>query len=133
MRIGEVSARTGLSIRTIRHYDHLGIVVPSGRSAGGFRQYSEDDVRRLELVRTLRPLDLSLDQVRELLAAIDLVASGGPGSAEVDAALGRLTITRALAESRMELMRAQITGLERLVRDLRTLERGADRSTSRRS
>lgn len=132
VKIGEVAARTGLSIRTIRHYDHVGIVVPSGRSTGGFRLYSDRDVRRLELVQTLRPLDLPLDQVRELLVAIDLATSGERGSEEVDAALVQLGITRALAESRVESMRGQIAGLERLARDLRSIERDDDRTSSRR-
>lgn len=133
MRIGEASARTGLSIRTIRHYDHIGVVVPSGRSAGGFRLYSEGDMRRLELMKTLRPLDLSLDQVRELLEAIDLATSGEQGPGGVDSALTQLSVVRALAESRVESMRGQIARLEQLVRDFRMIERGEDRAALRRS
>lgn len=58
--IGEVSDRVGLSPRTIRHYDEIGLAVPSDRSPGGFRFYTDADVARLELVKALRPLDLSL-------------------------------------------------------------------------
>ncbi len=47
LRIGEVADRVGLSLRTIRHYDEIGLVVPSDRSAGGFRLYTEADVVRL--------------------------------------------------------------------------------------
>ncbi|WP_043368340.1 MerR family DNA-binding transcriptional regulator, partial [Mycolicibacterium conceptionense] len=47
MQIGEVAARTELSIKTIRHYDEVGLVTPSARSAGGFRLYTADDVNRL--------------------------------------------------------------------------------------
>ena len=71
MQIGEVAERTSLSLRTIRYYEEVGLVVPSGRSQGRFRLYSEADVRRLWLIRKLKPLDLSLDQIRELLAALD--------------------------------------------------------------
>jgi DNA-binding transcriptional MerR regulator len=124
--IGEVSARTGLSVRTIRHYDHTGIVVPSDRSVGGFRLYSDADVRRLELVKTLRPLDLSLDQVRELLESMDRAARSDGSAEERDPALTRLAEVRALADRRVESMRGEIAGLERLVRDLRAIEHGAD-------
>ncbi|CAM5727047.1 hypothetical protein SBADM41S_09163 [Streptomyces badius] len=46
MQIGEVAARTELSLRTIRHYEETGLVVPSARSRGGFRLYTEYDVAR---------------------------------------------------------------------------------------
>ena len=54
MQIGEVAARVGLSLRTIRHYDGIGLVMPSERSVGGFRLYSEADVQRLSLIKTAR-------------------------------------------------------------------------------
>ena len=49
-QIGTVAERVGLSLRTIRHYEEVGLVVPSGRSAGGFRLYTDGDVERLEQV-----------------------------------------------------------------------------------
>lgn len=128
VRIGEVSARTGLSVRTVRYYDLSGIVSPSKRSAGGFRLYSEADVERLELVKTLRPLDLSLDQVRELLEAMDRVRAA---EGNLDQHLSHLSVVRTLADTRVESMRNQIAGLEELGRNLRALERGARAGTSR--
>ena len=47
MRIGKVATRSGVSARMLRHYDALGLVRPSGRSSGGYREYSEDDIRRI--------------------------------------------------------------------------------------
>ena len=44
MQIGEVAERTGLSLRTLRHYDEIGLLRPAGRSDGGFRLYTADDV-----------------------------------------------------------------------------------------
>jgi phage terminase Nu1 subunit (DNA packaging protein) len=44
MQIGEIAARTELSLRTIRHYEETGLVIPSARSQGGFRLYTENDV-----------------------------------------------------------------------------------------
>ncbi|OKJ17806.1 MerR family transcriptional regulator [Streptomyces sp. CB00316] len=79
MRIGEVSGRTGLSLRTIRHYESVGVVAPSGRSLGGFRLFTELEVRRLVLVRRMRPLGFCLDDVRALLDVLDrLPGRGGP-------------------------------------------------------
>lgn len=124
MRIGEVSDRVGLSLRTLRHYDEIGLVVPSDRSAGGFRFYTEADVARLELVKTLRPLDLSLDQIRELVETMDAAASATDPD-EVEQVAGRLTMYRMLADSRVEALRAQVQGLERLSRDVRGIETAA--------
>lgn len=74
MQIGEVADRTELSIRTVRHYDEVGLVTPSARSAGGFRLYTEGDVERLLVIRRMKPLGFSLVEMRDLLdslAALD--------------------------------------------------------------
>ncbi|MCQ4209777.1 MerR family transcriptional regulator [Streptomyces longispororuber] len=76
MQIGEVAARTELSLRTIRHYEDSGLVIPSARSQGGFRLYTEADVARLMVVRRMKPLGFSLDEMRDLLAATDRLDSG---------------------------------------------------------
>lgn len=124
MRIGEVADRVGLSLRTIRHYDEIGLVVPSDRSAGGFRFYTEADVAHLELVKTLRPLDLSLDRIRELVETMDSAATA-TDTDDMAAAADRLTMYRMLAESRVEALRAQVHGLERLSRDIRAIQSAA--------
>lgn len=58
--IGEFAERVQLSHRTIRHYDGLGIVKPSGRTPGGFRVYTDRDVRRFLLIKPFKPLDIGL-------------------------------------------------------------------------
>ncbi|WP_366139750.1 HEAT repeat domain-containing protein [uncultured Modestobacter sp.] len=63
-----MARRSKVSARMLRHYDSLGLVRPTGRTAGGYREYSADDVRRLFHVESLRSLGLSLDQVRRALA-----------------------------------------------------------------
>ncbi|MEU7815579.1 HEAT repeat domain-containing protein [Pseudonocardia sp. NPDC049154] len=67
MLIGEVSAQSGISARMLRHYDRIGLVSPTGRTQGGYRQYSDDDVRRLFHVEGLRSLGLSLQDVADVL------------------------------------------------------------------
>lgn len=71
MHIGELADRTGLSLRTIRHYDEIGLLKPSGRSEGGFRLYTGIDLERLLVIRRMKPLGFSLDEMAELLRIID--------------------------------------------------------------
>ena len=56
MQIGEVADQVGLSLRTIRFYEEAGLVIPSARSVGGFRLYSETDLDRLQLIKRMKPL-----------------------------------------------------------------------------
>ena len=67
LRIGGVARRTGLSVRTLRHYDDLGLVVPSGRTSGDHRLYSPADTHRLLLVQHLKSLGLTLSEVKAAL------------------------------------------------------------------
>ncbi|MYZ06205.1 MerR family transcriptional regulator [Streptomyces sp. SID2999] len=67
MLIGEVARRSGVSARMLRHYDALGLVRPTGRTVGGYREYSADDVRRIFHVESLRSLGLSLKQIARAL------------------------------------------------------------------
>ena len=125
MQIGEVAARVGLSLRTIRHWDEVGLVVPSERSAGGFRLYTEADIERLALVKTLKPLDFSLEQMRELLDTIDgIEADTGEDPERTADLVRRLAMYRAAADGRVEALRAQVQGLEMLSRELRRLATG---------
>lgn len=67
-RIGEVATATGLTVRALHHYDQIGLVVPSARSTGGHRLYTDADLAALYQVTALRQLGLSLDQIAVLLA-----------------------------------------------------------------
>lgn len=67
LRIGEIARRTGLSPRTLRHYDQLGLLVPSQRSTGDYRLYSHEDLVRLLAIAQLKSLGLSLTEVRSAL------------------------------------------------------------------
>ncbi|RSZ61673.1 MerR family transcriptional regulator [Corynebacterium hylobatis] len=68
MLIGEVSRHTGISARMLRHYEELGLVSPHARTSGGYRDYSEEDLRQLLQVEALRSLGLPLAHIAELLA-----------------------------------------------------------------
>jgi MerR family transcriptional regulator, thiopeptide resistance regulator len=70
--VGELSRLTGVTVRTLHHYDEIGLVRPSGRTAAGYRLYTEAEVLRLQQVLLFRELGLPLDEIG---AAIDEAAS----------------------------------------------------------
>jgi DNA-binding transcriptional MerR regulator len=65
--IGDVARRSGVSARMLRHYDSLGLVRPTGRTGSGYREYSDDDIRRIFHIESLRSLGLSLREVGRAL------------------------------------------------------------------
>ena len=71
IQIGELSRRTGCNIETIRYYERIGLLPAPPRSAGHYRVYDLDHVRRLKFIRTSRDLRFSLVEVRALLALAD--------------------------------------------------------------
>jgi MerR family transcriptional regulator, thiopeptide resistance regulator len=76
-RVGEFAELTGVSVRTLHHYDQIGLLHPSDHSEGGHRLYSEEELLCLQQILTLRYLGFGLDQIRTLLrrSDFDLVAS----------------------------------------------------------
>lgn len=86
MQIGQVAQRTELSVRTVRHYDDIGLVTPSARSSGGFRLYTEDDVERLLVIRRMKPLEFTLAEMKNLIEALDTLDDPSSSDDERDAA-----------------------------------------------
>lgn len=78
-QVGEVAALTGVSIRTLHHYDQIGLLRPSARTESGYRLYIEGDLLTLQQILTLRYLGFALQQIGDLLRRpdFDLVASLG--------------------------------------------------------
>lgn len=95
MLIGEVSRRSGVSTRMLRHYDKLGLVQPTGRTSGGFREYADEDIRRLFHVESLRTLGLSLNETKRALDDADFTPSALVGD------LARHTRERIAAEQEL--------------------------------
>lgn len=104
MQIGEVAERTGLSLRTIRYYEEVGLAVPSARSQGGFRLYTEPDVERLELIKRMKPLGFQLEEMGDLLAVLD----PQPGATRIDDPAARLAEFTTTAEEACERLRAKL-------------------------
>ena len=118
MHIGEVAEKTGLSLRTIRHYDEIGLFTASGRTEGGFRTYTHEDLARLLLIRRMKPLGFSLEEMIELLRVIDVLQSGGPDAAtnEVRAEFDRFL---AQAVERREKLQHQLEMADEFLDSLR--------------
>jgi DNA-binding transcriptional MerR regulator len=76
MKVGELAKRTGISVRTLHHYDEIGLVSPSHRTGSGHRLYGREEVVRLQQVLSLRQLGFPLEEIRELLARKDFDAQG---------------------------------------------------------
>lgn len=114
MQIGQVAARTELSIRTVRHYDDVGLVTPSVRSAGGFRLYSDADVDRLLVIRRMKPLGFTLAEMKDLLDALDVLAHSKSTAAERKVAVQCLREYRAKTDESSERLRQQLAYAEEL-------------------
>lgn len=119
LQIGEVAEAVGLSLRTIRYYEETGLVPPSGRSSGGFRLYTERDVKRLLLVKQMKPLDLSLEEMGELFNVRDELVDPATPSARREELVDRLSMFAELADERCARLREQVAAGEQLSASLR--------------
>jgi DNA-binding transcriptional MerR regulator len=67
LKVGQLAKRTGLTVRTLHHYDAIGLLSPSGRTRAGYRLYADADVAKLQRIVALRQLGLSLEEVHRCL------------------------------------------------------------------
>lgn len=67
LKIGDLASRSGVSIRTLHHYDEIGLLAPSHRTESGHRVYGREEVVRLQQILSLRQMGFTLDQIRDLL------------------------------------------------------------------
>ncbi len=113
MRIGAAARASGLTTKTARYYADIGLVAPSHRGANGYRDYAQDDVRRLAFVRRARSFGFSVEDCRELLG---LYADRRRASAAVkEIALARIEqLDRQMAE--MAELRADLSRLAKACR-----------------
>ncbi len=123
LQIGEVAERTGLSLRTVRHYEEVGLLPAAGRSPGGFRLYTDAAVQRLLVVRQMKPLEFTLEQMRELLEAVDEITAGPDAErrAELAATLAGYQVE---VERRIGTLQERLAGAHGLNASLRQLLQG---------
>ncbi len=110
LKVGELARRTGLTVRTLHHYDEIGLLKPSLHSEAGYRLYTAADVARLQQVLSLRQLGFALEEVRDCLDR--------PGFAPLEVI--RLHVTR--LREQIELQRKLCERLEALAEHFRTAE-----------
>jgi DNA-binding transcriptional MerR regulator len=106
MQIGQVAERTGLSLRTIRFYEEEGLVVPSKRTEGGFRLYSEADIDRFAVIKRMKPLGFSVEDMRVLLT---LLRDLDTGQGDREQLLVRLREFHEEAAARVVQLREQLS------------------------
>ncbi|MCB1832793.1 MAG: Cu(I)-responsive transcriptional regulator [Geminicoccaceae bacterium] len=102
MNIGEAAERAGLSAKTVRYYEDIGLVQASGRLANGYRDYDERDVHRLHFVQRARSLGFSVEECRALLelytdrnrASADVKALAAARIADIERKIGELSAMR---------------------------------------
>lgn len=70
-KVGELANLTGLTIRTLRYYDQIGLYSPSGYSDSGYRLYNESDISRLQQILVLKDLGLSLEKIKSIISDND--------------------------------------------------------------
>ncbi|WP_250445012.1 MerR family transcriptional regulator [Actinotalea sp. C106] len=119
-QIGEVAERTGLSLRTIRYYEEVGLVSPASRSHGGFRLYAEADIARLELIKQMKPLDFTLEEMRDLLTTLDEIEDAAAGPGPQEALLERLEMYRLAAQERCVSLQRQLDQAQSFAESLST-------------
>ena len=109
LTIGRLARQAGLHVQTLRYYETEGLLVPSARTPGGQRRYSEADARRLHFIRHAREFGFSVEQIRELLA---LASEGERSCGEIDAIARR---HREDVRRRIRLLRELEAELDRMV------------------
>ena len=103
MLIGEVAERSGLSTKTLRYYEDIGLIEPPGRSPAGYRDFDASVLDRLVFIRSAQAVGLSLGEIRSIVALRD----------DGDVPCGHV----------LELLRSRADEIGRTIRELRTLQR----------
>jgi DNA-binding transcriptional MerR regulator len=108
--VGRLSKATGVSVRTLHHYDQIGLLSPSGRTDAGYRLYASGDIARLQRIRSLRDLGFSLGEIAALLDRPDL-SPRRVVELHIRRLQERMTLERALCR-RLEALAAHLAGTE---------------------
>lgn len=117
MQIGEVAARTELSLRSLRHWEEVGLLRPSGRTEGGFRLYTEADVERILVIRRMKPLGFTLDEMSAAMRDIEVLGDLEAGSRHAEAR-ERLRVILEDAAERRERLQHQLAMADEFISQL---------------
>ncbi|HVU69852.1 MAG TPA: MerR family transcriptional regulator [Ktedonobacteraceae bacterium] len=116
--IEQVAAQTGLTKRTLRYYEEVGLLPPTGRTEGNYRRYTREDVTRLERIKNLRNLlGFSLADIRDILEAEDerqQIREAYRQETEASSKITQLDHADETIRRQLELIEQKITGLEQM-------------------
>lgn len=122
--IEQVATRTGFTKRTLRYYEEVGLLPPTGRTEGNYRRYSEADIERLERIKNLRGLlGFSLNEIRELLEAEDergQIKVAYQHETEALAKIAQLDRADEIIHAQLHIIEQKIAGLEQMRASLQT-------------
>jgi len=108
--VGQVAALAGVTVRTLHHYDDIGLLTPGDRSRAGYRRYGEDDLQRLQEIMFYRELGFSLDEITDLV--LDPHADTAAHlRRQHELLVERLTRVRRMVEAVEKAMEAQTMGI----------------------
>lgn len=125
LQIGEVADRVGLSLRTVRYYEEQGLLAPQTRTTGGFRLYATEQVDRLALIKQMKPLGFTVQEMRELLDARDTARDTSAPAKARASARRQLADYAISAAERCDKLRRQLQQAEGLADELRAESRGS--------
>lgn len=110
MKIGELAARAGCDVQTVRFYEREGLLEAPARDAAGYRRYAERHLARLNFIRHCRALDIPLAEVRQLL---DFAARPAQSCAQVNQLVdGHIALVRGRLQA-LQALEAQLVALRR--------------------
>jgi MerR family transcriptional regulator, repressor of the yfmOP operon len=116
--IEQVATRTGLTKRTLRYYEEVGLLPPTDRTEGNYRRYTESDIQRLERIKKLRDLlGFSLTDIREILEAEDergQIKVAYQHETEVAAKIAQLDRADELIRTQLHVIEQKLDGLEQM-------------------
>jgi DNA-binding transcriptional MerR regulator len=118
MQIGEVAARTELSLRSLRHWEEVGLLRPSGRTHGGFRLYTEEDVEKILVIRRMKPLGFTLDEMSSAMRDIEALRDPAEADRGRTEAHQRLARVLADAEQRRAKLATQLSMADEFIGEL---------------
>lgn len=116
MRIGELADRSGVTVKAIRFYEDIGVLDPPERTPSGYRDYDETALNRLEFIRAAQGVDLTLGEIREVVALRDR------GETPCEHVTGLLQRRSAEIEERIAALQQLQGELKRLARRARSLD-----------
>lgn len=116
--IDQVAAQTGLTKRTLRYYEEVGLLPPTDRTGGNYRRYSDEDIQRIEHIKKLRDLlGFSLADIRAMLEVDDergLLKAANRHETDAAAKIARIDRGDELIRRQLQLIEQKIAGLEQM-------------------